>query len=54
VIRIISQTSVVRALLLLSFARPVKRRVEEGECKEGGVDIRFSFLGVYVDKFSIM
>jgi hypothetical protein len=53
VIAIISQTSVTGALLLLSFTGPVERRVKEGECK-GGVDIRFSFLRVYVDEFSIM
>jgi hypothetical protein len=53
VIVIISQTSVIRALLLLSFAGPVERRVEKGEC-EKEVDIRFSFLGVYVNKFSII
>jgi hypothetical protein len=52
-ITIISQTSVTRALLLLSFARPVERPVKEEECKKG-VDIRFSFLGVYVSEFSIM
>jgi hypothetical protein len=50
---ITSQTSVAEALLLLSFARPVKRRVKERECKRG-VDIRFSFLGVCVNEFSIM
>jgi hypothetical protein len=53
VIVITSQTSVAGALLLSSFAGPVERRVEGGECEEG-VDIRFSFLGVYVNKFSIM
>jgi hypothetical protein len=53
VIVITSQTSVAGALLLSSFARPVKRRVEGGECEEG-VDIRFSFPGVCVDKFSII
>jgi hypothetical protein len=50
---IISQTFVTRALLLLSFARPVKRRVKERECKKE-VNIRFSFLKVYVNKFSII
>jgi hypothetical protein len=45
--------SVARALLLLSFVRPVKRCVKREECKEG-IDIRFSFPGVYVDEFSIM
>jgi hypothetical protein len=35
VIAIISQTSVAGALLLLSFAGLVKRRVEGGECKGG-------------------
>jgi hypothetical protein len=50
---IISQTSVARALLLLSFTRPVKRRVKEGEC-EKGIDIRFSFPEVCVNKFSII
>ena len=53
VIIIISQTSVIRALLLLSFAGLVKRCVKGEEYKKG-VDIRFSFLGVYVNKFSIM
>jgi hypothetical protein len=53
VITITSQTSVVRALLLLSFAGLVKQRVKGGEC-ERGVDIRFSFLGVYVGEFNIM
>jgi hypothetical protein len=53
VIAITSQTSVAGALLLLSFAGPVERRVKEGEC-EKGVDIRFSFPGVCVNKFSIM
>jgi hypothetical protein len=53
VITITSQTSVAEALLLLSFAGPVKRRVEGGEC-ERGVDIRFSFLGVCDGEFSIM
>jgi hypothetical protein len=53
VIAITSQTSVARALLLLSFAGPVERRVKEGECEEG-VNIRFSFLGVCVNEFSIM
>ena len=53
VIAITSQTSVAGALLLLSFARPVEQRVKEGECKKG-VDIRFSFPGVYVNKFSII
>jgi hypothetical protein len=53
VIVIISQTSVTRALLFLSFAGLVKRRVKEGEYKKG-VDIRFSFPRVYVDEFSIM
>jgi hypothetical protein len=53
VITITSQTSVAGALLLSSFAGPVERRVEGGECKEG-VDIRFSFSGVCVDEFSIM
>jgi hypothetical protein len=54
VIAIISQTSVAKALLLLSFAGPVKRRVKEGEYKEEGVDIRFFFLGVCVNKFNII
>jgi hypothetical protein len=53
VIVITSQTSVAGALLLSSFAGPVKQCVKGGECKEG-VDIRFSFLGVCVNKFSIM
>jgi hypothetical protein len=53
VIAITSQTSVAGALLLSSFAGPVERRVEGGEC-EGGVDIRFSFPGVCVGEFSIM
>jgi hypothetical protein len=53
VIAITSQTSVARALLLSSFAGPVKQRVEGGECKEG-IDIRFSFPGVCDDEFSIM
>jgi hypothetical protein len=53
VIAIISQTSVTRALLLLSFAGPVKRRVKGGECKRG-VDIRFSFLRVCDSEFSII
>jgi hypothetical protein len=53
VIVIISQTSVIKALLLLSFAGPVEQRVKEGECKEG-VDIRFSFLRVYISEFSII
>jgi hypothetical protein len=50
---ITSQTSVAGALLLLSFAGPVERRVKGGEC-EGEVDIRFSFPGVCVDEFSII
>jgi hypothetical protein len=56
VIAITSQTSVTGALLLLSFAGPVERRVKRGECEKGGkgVDIRFSFPGVYDSKFSIM
>jgi hypothetical protein len=53
VIAITSQTSVAGALLLSSFAGPVKRRIKGGEC-ERGVDIRFSFPGVYVDEFSII
>jgi hypothetical protein len=53
VITIISQTSVAGALLLSSFAGLVERRVKGGEC-EKGVDIRFSFLRVCVDEFSIM
>jgi hypothetical protein len=53
VIAITSQTSVTRALLLSSFAGPVKQRVEEEECKKG-VNIRFSFPGVCVNKFSII
>jgi hypothetical protein len=53
VIAITSQTSVTGALLLSSFAGPVKRRVEGGEYKKG-VDIRFFFLGVCVSEFSIM
>jgi hypothetical protein len=53
VITIISQTSVTGALLLSSFAGPVERRVEGGEC-EKGVDIRFSFLEVCDGEFSIM
>jgi hypothetical protein len=52
-IAITSQTSVTRALLLSSFARPVKQRVKREECKKE-VDIRFSFLGVYNNKFSII
>jgi hypothetical protein len=52
VIAITSQTSVTGALLLSSFAGPVERRVKGGECK--GIDIRFSFPGVYVGEFSIM
>jgi hypothetical protein len=32
---ITSQTSVAEALLLSSFARLVKRRVEGGECERG-------------------
>jgi hypothetical protein len=54
VITITSQTSVTKALLLLSFAGPVKRRVKEREYKREGVDIRFSFPGVYVSEFSII
>jgi hypothetical protein len=54
VIIIISQTSVAGALLLSSFAGPVERRVEGGECEGEGVDIRFSFLGVYDGEFSII
>jgi hypothetical protein len=53
VIAITSQTSVAGALLLSSFAGPVERRVKGGEC-ERGVDIRFFFLGVCVNEFSIM
>jgi hypothetical protein len=53
VIAITSQTSITRALLLSSFARPVKRRVKEEECKKG-VNIRFSFLGICVNEFSII
>jgi hypothetical protein len=45
--------SVTRALLLLSFVRPVKRRVKEKSVKEV-IDIRFSFLGVCVGEFSII
>jgi hypothetical protein len=54
VIRITSQTSVTRALLLSSFAGPVERRVKGRECEGGGVNIRFSFPEVYVNEFSIM
>jgi hypothetical protein len=36
VIAITSQTSVAGALLLLSFARPVERRVKGRECEKGG------------------
>jgi hypothetical protein len=50
---IISQTSVARALLLLSFAGPVEQYVKGGECEER-VDIRFSFLEVCDSEFSIM
>jgi hypothetical protein len=53
VIAITSQTSVAGALLLFSFVGPVERRVEGGEC-EKRVDIRFSFPGVCVNKFSII
>jgi hypothetical protein len=53
VITITSQTSVAGALLLLSFAGPVERRVKEGEYKER-VNIRFSFLRVCVSEFSII
>jgi hypothetical protein len=53
VIVITSQTSVARALLLLSFAEPVERRVKGGEC-EKRINIRFSFLGVYNSEFSII
>jgi hypothetical protein len=53
VIVITSQTFVAEALLLLSFAGPVEQRVKEGEC-EKRIDIRFSFLRVYVNKFSII
>jgi hypothetical protein len=50
---ITSQTSVAGALLLSFFVRPVKQRVKEEKC-EKGVDIRFSFLGVYNNEFSII
>jgi hypothetical protein len=53
VIMIISQTSVTRALLLLSFAGLVKQRVKREECKKR-INIRFSFLRVCVNKFSII
>jgi hypothetical protein len=53
VIIIISQTSVAKALLLLFFTEPVKQRVKKKECKEG-VNIRFFFLRVCVNKFSII
>jgi hypothetical protein len=53
VIIITSQTSVAKALLLLSFTGLVKRRVKKEECKKR-VDIRFSFPRVYVNKFSII
>jgi hypothetical protein len=53
VIIIISQTSVIKALLLLSFVRLVKQYVKERECKKR-IDIRFSFLKVCVNKFSII
>jgi hypothetical protein len=53
VIVIISQTSVAKALLLSFFIRLVKQRVKEKKCKKG-VDIRFSFLGVYNSEFSII
>jgi hypothetical protein len=53
VIIITSQTSVAKALLFLSFARLIKRRVKEKECKKG-VNIRFSFPGVYINEFSII
>jgi hypothetical protein len=45
--------SVTRALLLLSFAGPVERRVKGEEYKKG-VNIRFSFLRVCVSEFNIM
>jgi hypothetical protein len=45
--------SVAGALLLLSFAGPVKRRVKEEECKRR-VDIRVSFLRVCISEFSII
>jgi hypothetical protein len=41
------------ALLLLSFAGLVEQCVKGGEYKER-VDIRFSFLGVCDNKFSII
>jgi hypothetical protein len=53
VIAITSQTSVTRALLLSSFAGPVKRCVKREEYKKK-VNIRFSFLRVCNNKFSIM
>jgi hypothetical protein len=53
VIAIISQTSVAGALLLSFFTGPVEQRVEGGEC-EKGVNIRFSFLKVCDNKFSII
>jgi hypothetical protein len=53
VIVITSQTSVAGALLLLFFAGPVKQRVKGEEC-EKGVNIRFSFPGVYDSEFSII
>jgi hypothetical protein len=53
VIVIISQTSVAKALLLLSFAGPVKQRVKREECKKE-VNIRFSFPRVYNSEFSII
>jgi hypothetical protein len=53
VIAIISQTSVAEALLLLSFVGLVERRVKGGECKKG-IDIWVFFLGVCVNKFSII
>jgi hypothetical protein len=53
VIIITSQTFVTKALLLLFFAGPVKQRVKKEECKKG-INIRFSFLRVYVNKFSII
>jgi hypothetical protein len=52
IIVIISQTFVTKALLFLSFARPVKQRVKKKSIKK--VNIRFFFLRVYVSEFSII
>jgi hypothetical protein len=50
---IINQTFVTKALLFSSFAGLIKQRVKKKECKKR-INIRFSFLRVYISEFSII